>query len=270
MSLGRVRSVAERLEDRSWHRGERVGLWLTVLTAGCFTFAWFGIHALRQFHTDRRARDESWAAVWGGVALVSWWFGGGLLFATTPEAGISVLIWAVRLGSLFHVYLDHTSRMTRLAEQEVARERDMIASVLGERAGFGGQAAFGGLPAAGGRGASAVGRGASRGGRFEVPADDPFVVGRVDPVPGPAAPAPPVRGRSFGRLSKGAPAADQGRRLESPAPPAQPAAPPADGLPDVPLWVPELEPLEPGQAPRTGRDGRGDPAAPPSGRVLDL
>ncbi|QIK84094.1 hypothetical protein [Sanguibacter sp. HDW7] len=259
MSLGRVRSVEDRLEDRSWHRGERVGFWLTVLTAGCFTFAWFGVHALRQFHTDRRERDESWAALWGGVALVSWWFGAGLMFETTQQAGISVLVWALRLGSLFHVYLDHGARMTRLAEQEVAREREMISSVLE------GQAAFGGLPASGGRSAAGGGRVAPRGGRFEVPAQDPFVLGRVEPPP-----PPPVRGRSWGRLGAGAPAADLGRRLESPAPPAQPEVLPADGLPDAPLWVPGLEPLEPGQAPRPGRDGRGDPAAPPSGRVLDL
>src|SRR5699024_5527072 len=82
MAFARVRSAEDRLADSTWHRGERVGFWLTVATLGCFTFAWFGIHALRQFHTTRRSVDESWAVVWGIVAGVSMSFGGGLDFST--------------------------------------------------------------------------------------------------------------------------------------------------------------------------------------------
>lgn len=261
MAFDRVRSAEDRLADSTWHRGERVGFWLTVATLGCFTFAWFGIHALRQFHTARRSVDESWAVVWGVVAGVSMSVGGGLDFSTDAAAAISMLVWTVRLGSVFHVYVDHTARMRDLADREVERERSMIASVLGGHGGPGG-------PASQGRPGPAVG------GRFEVPASDPFAAGRpTTPAPAPAAPTPPVRGRSWGRLGHGAPAPDSGRRLESPAPPPGPratAGAPADGTPDAPVWVPGLEPLEPRDAVRGRRDGRGDPAAPPSGRVLDL
>lgn len=260
MAFDRVRSAEDRLADSTWHRGERVGFWLTVATLGCFTFAWFGIHALRQFHTARRSVDESWAVVWGIVAAVSMSAGGGLDFSTDAAAAISVLVWAVRLGSLFHVYVDHSARMRDLAQREVERERALIADVLG-------------TPPAAGRPRPGVG------GRFDAPADDPFVIGRQTtsvpqrPAP-PARPAPdaPVRGRSWGRLGHGAPAPDRGRRLESPAPPAgaAPGAGSADGAPQAPTWVPGLEPLDPLGPARARHDGRSDPAAPPSGRVLDL
>ncbi|MGP7960423.1 hypothetical protein ACTVCO_06385 [Sanguibacter sp. A247] len=270
MSLGRVRSVDERVDDPHWSHGQRVAFTMTVATLGIFTFAWFGLHAMRQFHTHRRDRDESWAAVWGVIAGISWVYGGGLAFATTEESFVSVLVWAVRFASLLHVYADHGARLRERAAAEVEREYSMIASGLGDA---GVRPDVLPLPGTGPAGV----------GRFESPAADPFAVGRRPDAP-PPAPAPRAgRGRTWGALSKGAPALQTGRRLESPAPPPAPASLPdaqpvgaGDAAPlgaEAPMWIPGLEPLDLADEQRRARgarSGKGDPAAPPSGRVLDL
>lgn len=260
MAFDRVRSAEDRLADSAWHRGERIGYWIMLVTLGCVTFAWFGIHALRQFHTAGRDRDETWAAVWGGVALVSWWLGAGLVFGTTQEAGISVLVWALRIGSLFHVHADHVARMRARALDEVARERTMITDALGHP-GLrpAGQHPAGPRPTSRAQAPATV----QGGGRFGAPDTDPFAAGPHDV--GAVRDAP--RGRSWGRLGTGAPAPGRGRRLESPAPDPWAAGLPADDASGTPMWVPGLEP---GDATPRGGDGRGDPAAPPSGRILDL
>jgi len=272
MQAGHVRTAAERLADPRWRPGERVAFWLTVATLGCFTFLWFGLHALRQFHTARRERDEAWAVVWGTVAFVSWWNGAGLELGTTRDAAVSLLVWALRLGSLLHVHLDHTARMAAAAAAEVAREQAMIDDALAERR------------------PQVAGPVGSWGGRFDAPEADPFATGRTvgapeaprPAAPRPAAPRPATartgsahtpRGRTWGRPEKGAPPLGQGRRLETPAPhPAvDPAAIPGEGSEGAPTWIPGLEPrgAEDLRA-DAERDGRGDPAAPPTGRVLDL
>lgn len=286
MSLGRVRSVDERVADPQWCHGQRFALVLTVATLGSFTFVWFTVHALRQFHTSTRDRDEMWAAVWGVVAVVSWWLGGGLAFATTEESLVSLLVWAVRLGSLLHVHADHRSRLRARAAAEVEREHSLIGSGLGA-AGLrpGGTPVLGmpGTIAAGPVPPRPVSAGPPGDGRFGAPSADPFAVGRPPAAPPRAPVAAPRagRGRTWGALSKGAPELQAGRRLESPAPPPVPAAPwaPPDaaGAPapaaEAPTWIPGLEPLSPADAPRLGRPGQGGsgaPAAPPSGRKLDL
>lgn len=265
MSLGRVRSVEERLVDPSWHPGERIGYWLTLATLGCFTWVWFGAHALRQFHTASRERDESWAAMWGLVALVSWWFGAGLAFGTAREAGISVIVWAVRLGSLFHVQASHAARRRARAVAEVAREQSMVVDALGH------PGLAPGVPGASRSDGGVAGTVPAPGGRFGAPDADPFTAGTSaagERDAGPARGTPSVvRGRSWGRQSKGEPDARRGRQLESPVPDPWAAGVPTDDGSGTTMWVPGLEPED---APRRGTDGRGDPAAPPSGRRLDL
>lgn len=287
----RIRSVEERLGDPAWRRPHRWPLLLVVATLGCFSFLWFAWHAQSR-GTDRRLAYEVWAVVWALVGFASYRLGAGLDVSTTTAAGLSFLVWLVRVLSVVHVRVEHERLLRSLAAAEVRRETAMVLEASATLAP-GRQVRFAQPagdpfavpdPPAGGTGPGAGAPGPRDPGLPGLPG----VAGPVLAGPGPAAGGPghrvrSGRGRTWGKPGQGAPEPSQGRRLESPAEkPAEspwmsggaPAArrtgaSPTEAAPVAgprPGWEPDGVAFEvPGLVPDPPPE---DPA--PRGRVLDL